>query len=81
MLAAVSTIPARTTAGIVIPIGPGPRELSDDVRDGRAHRVRGRRRRGEDAHPIRGQLTAMRVDGRALDAGATDVDADGRGGS
>ena len=79
MLAAVSTTPLRTTAGIVMPMGPEPSSCPTTsaivaaTASGVAGAGVGMRTRSA------AKRTTDHVDGRALDARAADVDAD-RGG-
>ena len=56
--------------------GAGPVEERGHLGDHVGDRVGRRRVRGEDAVAVGEQLTAAGVDGRALDAGAADVDAE-----
>ena len=61
MLAAVSTTPSRTTAGIVIPIGPDPSSCPTTSRDRLAAPRPGVAGDGvEDPHPVGGELAARR---------------------
>ena len=56
--------------------GTGPLEEAGDLGDHAGDRVGGRRMGGEDAVAVGEQLTAAGVDGRTLDAGPADVDAE-----
>ena len=63
-------------AGNVAPVGPVQSKKRRDLGDHTGDRVGGRRMGCEDAVAVGEQLTAAGVDGRTLDAGAADVDAE-----
>ena len=74
--AAVRATPFFITAGNVAPVGPVQSKNLASSPTTPVDRVGRGRVRGEDAVAVGEQLAAAGVDGRALDAGAADVDAE-----
>ena len=79
MFAAEWTTPWRTTPGTVTPTGPRePGKWREQLDEDLGHGVGGRGRGRLDPLALLRELALLQVDRRALDAGAAEVDAEGK---